>query len=289
MYRNFLLALVLATGCTRVNAGHAGIKINLAGSQRGVEDIPISTGWVFYSPISEEVFEYPTFVQTATWTKSLEEGNNWNEEISFNTRENMTVFADVSLSYQLVIKLIPAFYVKFRSDDLDTFTHGFLRNVARDVFNEVGGKYSIEDVLGAKNGELLAEVRKRVNSEVGDIGVELKQLGFIGAPRPPLGVTAAISEKVQATINAIKTENQLRQAEAEARKRVAEAEGAAKSKIAIATGEAEANRKLSASITPELLKWQRLAIEREAIAKWNGQRPRVEGAGAGLLIQMKDE
>jgi len=36
---------------TRIGAGFVGIEINLAGSQRGASEIPIRTGWVFYSPL----------------------------------------------------------------------------------------------------------------------------------------------------------------------------------------------------------------------------------------------
>jgi len=35
---------------TRIEAGYTGIEVNLAGSQRGASEIPIRTGWVFYSP-----------------------------------------------------------------------------------------------------------------------------------------------------------------------------------------------------------------------------------------------
>jgi hypothetical protein len=46
-----LIAFFIVTGIfmkvTRIDAGHVGIEINLAGSQRGPSEIPIRTGWVF--------------------------------------------------------------------------------------------------------------------------------------------------------------------------------------------------------------------------------------------------
>src|SRR5215471_18741880 len=53
---------------TRIEAGYEGVEINLAGSQRGAADIPIRTGWVFYSPLKTQIIEFPTFVQTVKWT-----------------------------------------------------------------------------------------------------------------------------------------------------------------------------------------------------------------------------
>ena len=36
---------------TRIEAGHVGVEINLAGKQRGASEIPVRTGWVVYSPL----------------------------------------------------------------------------------------------------------------------------------------------------------------------------------------------------------------------------------------------
>lgn len=285
-----LLAIaVLITGCagcTVVNPGYVGIKVNMVGSDRGVQDIPVVTGWVFYNPFTQRVYEYPTFVQTAQWTKDPHEGSPQNEEVSFNSKEGMLMQADISLSYQLDGAKVPSFYVKFRSDDLNHFTHGFLRNIARDAFNEVAGKYEVEVIYGPKKEEVVAKVRERINAEVADIGISLQQFGFIGAPRPPQNVIDAINSKIAATQNAMRAENELRQTQAEAQKFVAKAEGEARAAIARAEGEAKANLVLAQSITRPLLEWRQLQITEQAVAKWDGRRPTVEGQGGGLLLQI---
>jgi len=56
----------------------------------------------------------------------------------------MVINGDISLSYQLTAEKVPAFYVKFRSDDLKAFTYGFLHNVARDAFNEIGQRFPLK-------------------------------------------------------------------------------------------------------------------------------------------------
>src|SRR5262249_5758679 len=56
-------------GITRIEAGYVGIEVNLAGSQRGASEIPVRTGWVFYSPLTTQVIEFPTYVQTVKWTR----------------------------------------------------------------------------------------------------------------------------------------------------------------------------------------------------------------------------
>jgi len=271
-----LLAFTLfGCGCSRVDPGHVGIKVNLYGSDKGVSDLPLVTGMVWYNPITTKIFHYPTFVQTAVWTASKHEGRPIDESLTFNSKEGLVINVDVSLSYQIEGTKVPAFYVKFRSDDLNIFTHGFLRNVARDAFNEVGAKMAIEDIYGEKKENLIKEVKERINRETSQFGVTLQQFGFIGAPRLPKQVVDALNAKIEATQTAIKVENEVRQAKAEAQKAIAKAEG-----------EARANQILTQSITPQLIQWRSLQITQDAVGRWDGKRPMVEGSGSGLLLQI---
>jgi len=287
-----LSAAIFAAGCaTRIGPGNVGIKVDLAGSQRGVEDLPIRTGWVFYNPAGSKVVEYPTFVQTAKWTHDLNEGRPINEELSFNTLQGLTVYGDISLSYHLDPAKVPAFYVKFRSDDIDQFTHGFLRNVARDSMNRVAANYTVEEIMGEKKPEMEQRSREELQSEVKDIGVVIEQFGFIGSPRPPESVVAAINAAQQAKYIAQQKQNELLQSQADAAKQVAAAEGQAKSQIAIAQGEAESNRLRAASISPQIIEWQKLAVTDRWIARWNGSMPQVQAGGnlPGMLLNVTPE
>jgi regulator of protease activity HflC (stomatin/prohibitin superfamily) len=289
---SILLATIFAAGCaTRIGPGNVGIKVDLAGSQRGVEDLPIRTGWVFYNPAGSKLVEYPTYVQTAKWTHDLNEGQPINEEISFNTLQGLTVYGDISLSYHLDPAKVPAFYVKFRSDDISQFTHGFLRNVARDSMNRVAANYTVEEIMGEKKPEMEQRSREELQSEVKDIGVVIEQFGFIGSPRPPESVVAAINAAQQAKYIAQQKQNELLQSQADAAKQVAAAEGQAKSQIAIAQGEAESNRLRAASISPQIIEWQKLAVTDRWISRWNGSMPQVQAGGniPGMLLNVTPE
>ena len=72
-----------------IGAGYVGVEVVLSGSQRGASEIPIRTGWVFYSPLRSQIIEFPTFVQTVKWTANLNEGRATNEEMSYNSKEGM--------------------------------------------------------------------------------------------------------------------------------------------------------------------------------------------------------
>lgn len=294
----FIVAVVIGCftnvgcmGCERIDPGNVGIEIALAGMTTGVRDVPRVSGWQFYNTWTTDILEYPVFVQTAVWKEA--------EAVSFNSMEGLTIGGDISLSYQLVDTKVPAFYVKFRSDDLEKFTHGYLRNVARDQFNEVAGNYPVEDLYGPKKEAFLQEVRSRTNAALSDIGVRIEQLGFIGAPTLPAAVVSRINAKIAATQQAIQVENELRTATAEAAKVVAKAKGEADSAVmaaqgaatareARARGEANANNILAKSLTPELMKWRETELVSQAIGRWNGTYPAFGAGqnGQNLLLQL---
>lgn len=282
-----LLIVLAAIGFTRIEPGHVGIKVHYGAGQRGVEDFPTQIGWVFYLRGFSTVLEWPVFTQTVIWTKSPHEGRPINEEISFNSKEGMPFTADVSISYRLAADKVPHFYVQFRTDHMNLWSHGYLRNVARDAFNEEATRYTAEELYGERKEEFLKGSRLRVQDHLKPVGVTIEQFGFVGPPRPPEAVARAIEAKIKAIQDAIRTENEVRATRAEAAKRIAEAEGQARATIARAEGDAKANAILSASINQSLLQWRQLELQQQAIARWNGQRPQFEGvAGGGFLFNV---
>jgi regulator of protease activity HflC (stomatin/prohibitin superfamily) len=299
-----LIAGLLISGVanvTRIRAGYVGVEVNLAGSQRGAQDIPVRTGWVFYSPLKTQIIEFPTFVQTVKWTADLHEGRARNEELVFNSKEGQEVRTDVSMSYAIDAAKVPDFYVKYRADDLDKFTHGILKDIVRNSLNEVASTYTLEDIYGENKARFLREARERVQAQVAPVGVTIQQFGFIGKPRFSSAIEQAIGQKTQAITEAERARNQLAltqaemakivaQAEGEARSAIERARGEATSAIERARGEAEANRLRQATLTPQLLELRRLENERARIEKWNGDLPRtVIGDKTGMFMQLPYE
>jgi regulator of protease activity HflC (stomatin/prohibitin superfamily) len=273
---------------TRIDAGYVGVEVNLAGTQRGASDLPVRTGWVFYSPLRTQIIEFPTFVQTVKWTRDTNEGHPINEEMGFNSKEGMQIYSDVSLSYAIEPAKVPEFYVKYRVSNLDLFTHGILRDIVRNSLNEVASTYNVEDIYGVRKSEFLAKVQEMIQAKVAGVGVGIQQFGFIGAPRVPEVIATSITAKARAVQEAERARNELAMTQAEAAKKIAEAEGDAQSQITRAKGEAEANRIRQSSLTPQLLELRRLEIQHAMIDKWNGQLPTVQsGQGAGgMLLQL---
>jgi len=247
------------------------------------------------------VIAFPTFVQTVKWTADINEGHPVNEELVFNSKEGQEVRADVSLSYAIDPAKVPEFYVKYRTDELERFTHGILKDIVRNSLNEVASTYKLEDIYGENKAQFLHESRERIQAQLAPVGVQIQQFGFIGKPRFTAAIEQAITQKTQAITEAERARNQLAvtqaemakavaQAEGEARSQIARAQGEATSMIERARGEAEANRLRQASITPQLLEWKRLENQRVLVDRWNGQLPQtVLGEKSNLLLPLPTE
>ena len=58
--------LLSSCGYERIDAGCEGIKVNLYGDDKGVGDVALVSGRVWYNPFTTEVYEYPMYVQTVS-------------------------------------------------------------------------------------------------------------------------------------------------------------------------------------------------------------------------------
>jgi len=271
-----MLAIISVIGVrwTVIEPGYTGIKINRL-VNRGITKENIITGFVFYNPIQSSIVKYPTFMQRIAWTHDVHEGVPQNEEITFNTKDSVPVAVDVAVSYELDSNKVPEFYTQFRADSINRFTHGFLRDSARNVLTNLGSEYVFDDINGTKKEEFLAKAGKELEHVVGTYGVHIRQFGLIGALRPPSELLNAVAAKTKAIQDSIRVENELRSAQGEAKK-----------KVAFAEGEAAANRALASSLDPKLLDWEKMKIQREAVQKWNGVLPTVNGGGQGMLMNI---
>ncbi len=271
--------VLATTGCYKIiPPGHAGIVVQQTGSARGVNQIPVETGRVFYNPMNEDVLDYPTYVQRAIWTSSTSEGKKGddgqraNEEIAFQSSDSLHFTGDVAVAYQLQSDKVPHFYVQFRSDDLDNFTHGFFRDAVRKSIGIAAQHFTQEEINGGKQADLEHEAEDILRKAMEPFGVNIVQLAFTSPPRPPDQVKQAIQGKVAAIQKAEQIENEKRQSVAEGAKN-----------IALAQAQAQANALITSSITPTLLQWEQLKVMQN---RWDGHMPMVSGGGNPLMLQL---
>lgn len=278
-----LVAVVAAIGyfsfLTTVPPGMVGVKVYLLGTYKGVDSVELPTGryWVGWN---EQVFLFPTFTQNYTWTHDTAEGTDHDESFTFQSTEGMSVNADIGISYHIDAGKVTGIFQKYRRG-INEITDVYLRNMVRDALTERASQMKIDDIYGSGKAELMASVLKTVRDEVGPIGINVEKIYWIGTIRLPKEVITSLNNKIRATQEAERVQNEVAQAKAEADKTVAEAEGKARSILAVATAQAKANEILSKSLTPELVQYK-------SVERWNGELPRMTGQGAIPFIQLNE-
>ena len=270
MNNSFIKFIVLAVvvlgsifafvGCERIDAGHVGVKVNLYGDGKGVDDVTEVTGWVFYNPISTKIVEFPTFMQHKEY--KLDKENEVDESFVVNSKDGSEFHVSPLLNYSVKRERVPYIFAKYRVE-LATIESGFLKTAVYDAFRVVANSYTA-DALISNRQEFEKKVREVLVKQLEPEGFTLSQ--FTSNLIYPQTFKKAIEAKNNAVQTALTAENQVKTAEAEAKIKIARAEGAAKALLTNARAEAESNKLRQQTLTPLLL--QQMWIER-----WNGKLP----------------
>lgn len=272
-----IVSLWCQTGCSKVPAGHVGVKVYLLGGAKGVDNEVLGVGryWIGWN---EELFLFPTFQQTKAWTKSSTKDSPEDQSFVFQTKEGLSVGADVSISYTIRADKVATLFQRYRKG-VDEITDVYLRNLVRDALVLASSTRTVEAIYGEGKSDLIEEVKRIVQQKIQPIGIDIDMISFIGDLRLPENVVESINAKIAATQKAQQRENELREAEAQAAKKIAEAKGIAESTRIQAQAQAEANKEISKSLTPEL-------VEYVKAQKWDGKLPQVSGNGSGFLLSV---
>lgn len=262
-----LLSIVVmfsSCGYTRIDAGHVGIKVNLYGNDKGVDDVTEVTGSVWYNPITTVVYETPTFVQNQIWTADKQEGSPNNEQFVLTTKDGLEVSMDVSLNYLVPAENAVQIFKKYRKP-LDEVGATVLKNYTRDAYNTAAARFTAEEMYGNREEfkKLADELATNVlNKE----GFQVEKLVLLNAIRLPESVKTSIQNKINARQVALQKEMELQQATADANKLIEKARGEAESMRIQADAERYAYEQKQRALTP-------LLVQQQFIEKWDGTLP----------------
>ncbi len=257
----------------RITPGYVGVVVDLFGESKGVQEKELHVG-IHFIPPWKNLYKFPVFEQNHQWIEDA--------SFTFQTSEGLPVNAEIGITYHLNPEKIPVLFAKYRRG-MDEITHLFIRNNLRDAINRFSSRMKIEELIGPKKEEFFTNVQSTLQQELDDMGFIVTHVYVIGQFDVPTNVKEALNEKIAATQRAQQRENELREAEAQARKVVAEMEGVAKSKLIKAKADSEANLMLSKSLTKELLEWN-------SINKWDGKLPyAMSGNGMPFILPLPSE
>ena len=254
--------LASITGCTRqVHPGNVGVLVNNIGSDAGVSSHAMGVG-IYFVGFGQQIYEYPVYTRTYTWTQSANEQNATNEEFQFQDKNGLALSADVAVAFSVDPTRAPKLFQKYRTS-MEGVIAGPLRNAIRDALVTRAAQMSVEEIYGPRKAELIRQAEADTRAYMGPSGLNIERLYWGGNVRLPDTVLAQINMKIA---------NE--QAALAAQAKVAQATAEAEQQIALAKGEAE-----SIKIRGEALKQNPEVARLQAINKWNGVLPSVVGGG----------
>ena len=269
---------VPGTSVATVEPGFAGLKIQLYGGEKGIDNAELVSGRVWYNGYTENVVVFPTYINTYPFTKSPTEGSPTDESVVFSV-SGSPVSADVGVSFGFTTEQannkngtkLHHFYKQYRKTP-DAFRANELRNGLRNCFSSVAENQKLTpSMLPYNQQKLVAGVTECTQQRFPSIAIQ--DVSLLSPLRLPPDIQRSIDEQFAAQQAAQTAEANRRKVEAQSAAEVARARGEAQVTIERAKAEAEANILRAKSITPELLEMEQLKIERERIRKWNGREP----------------
>jgi regulator of protease activity HflC (stomatin/prohibitin superfamily) len=237
-----LIAIIItcAASCTRIDAGHEGIKVKQYGTNKGVQDITLVTGRVWYNPFTETIYEFPTFVQTMDY-----------EPFTVNAKDGSVFEVDPTISYNVISGRSPHIFVKYRKS-IDEITATTLYNYVKDAYRIQFNNYTTEQLISNRQ-QFENAVQNSLNEQFKIDGFELQQL--TSGLKYPESIVQAIDAKNRAVQAAMQAQNELVRDSIEAKRKIIQAEA-----------EKRANELRQSSLTP-------LLIQQQFIEKWDGHTP----------------
>lgn len=224
----------------RIDAGHVGIRVNLVGNNKGVDDITEVTGWVVYMPLFTAIYEFHIFTQVKDY-----------EPFFINAKDGSEFTVDPTFSYYVDRDLVPKMFSQYRRN-LPDLENGYIRNVIMDSYRIVANSFSSDSLISHRQ-QFETKVQSMLESELRKEGFIYQQLtSNLTAPQ---SLKDAIDAKNRTTQEAYQAENKLKKAEAEA-----------KALIIAAEAEKKANDLKASALTP-------LIIQQMFVEKWDGKLP----------------
>ena len=243
--------------CTRVDSSEVGVKFNkLSLTDQGTLDATAVTGYVFFCPITTDVFKYETYVQRVDY-----------EPFTVTTRDAAIFTMDPTMAYFLNRSKAVDVFFKYRRP-LRDIEDGYMRTVIYDAYRITANGYTSDELM-ANRAKFESEVRQMLDSTLTVEGFTVTE--FTSQITPPESLRQMIEAKNAAVQAALKAENEVKEAEANAKIAVAKAEGEARAMKIKADAEAYYNRTIAASLSP-------LIVQEDWIEKWDGKLPQVQGS-----------
>ena len=187
-----VLFFAVFSSCEIIYAGHVGVKVDMYGSGKGVNNVTACTGWVFFNPIISKVYEFPTFIQHKEY-KNTDEGDN---SFTVNTKDGSEFRVSPILNYSVRADKAPSIFAKYRRT-LPELEEGFLKTAIYDAFRLATNNYTAEELI-SNRAAFEVKVRSLLVNQISKEGFIVSQ--FTSNLEYPTSFKNAINAKNNAQV-----------------------------------------------------------------------------------------
>jgi prohibitin 2 len=261
----------------------------------GYVGVTVTMGSVSQTVRREGVYVKLPFVQTVRIMEARTQKVEWtdvNNPITAASKDLQDVYILAVVTYHISPDKAPRIFQSIGMDYADKKVIPLTLNAIKTHT----GKYNVAEILNNRE-----KITNDVNTDVAaqllanDIileNVSLVNIDFRSEYKEAIEQKQIAEKQVetqQYTLErqALEAQQQVKKAEADKQAMILQAEAEKQAKILEGEGIEEFNKKVTQSITPELLKYKELQNQEKAIDRWNGQYPSVVAGGESIpLIQM---
>lgn len=256
-----------------VPAGYVGVKVNLYGSDKGVQNEELGVGRYLLT-WNEQCYLFPTFNQLHTYKVPF----------TFQTSDAMAVNARIGVEYQVKPSMATKVFQTYRKG-VDEITDVNLRQNVSDALIKYASLMDVNELTANGKTKLLEHVTEELRRQLEDVGIHIIRVSWASDIEYPPQVRESINAKIEATQRAMLRENEVAQSKAEAEKARVAAQGEADAQLTKAKAEAE-----SIAIRAKALRDNPQVLTLEAISRWDGKLPVYLGGDSlpAPFMQMKE-
>lgn len=256
----FLVCMVGCSTCTLVGPKEAGFKVKRGGSYRGVDNIPLITGYNWYIPWLETVEKVPTTVHHIVWSDDKNEGDATDQSITIFCNGGAGFKVNVGLNVSVIPDQAPKMWIRWGTLDIDMIMKTYLRNVVRGNMQNTSSTMTVDSVLNSFP-VLEAACRLTIQDSLTKYGFHLDGFNILSKPvAVDSKLEDAINAKIVARQLAEKTVMENQTAIAEANKLISKARGDSAYQVIEAAGKAEGIKLLQSVMTAtyvDYVRWSR--------------------------------
>jgi regulator of protease activity HflC (stomatin/prohibitin superfamily) len=217
-----LLLMFSVFSCKIADSAEVALVVDQIGTNKGVPNIEMASGFIWYFPPTQDVFMYPTSVQHKVWSADSNEDSPTDEHIDVTSADGATFGLDVSINLQLQRARASELFIKYRVG-MEDLINTRVRTIVRKELLDNAVSFASDSLLQHRN-VYEANVTKTLTTSLEKEGFTLNNIAVLKMALPA-SYKAAIERKIAVLQETATIISQTKQAEQTALKKVALAKG----------------------------------------------------------------